>query len=47
LSSRLDIDLNDAFVLLRQRSRNSRRLLRDVAAEVVETKGNDYSANGG
>jgi GAF domain-containing protein len=45
LSSRLDIDLNDAFVLLRQRARNARRLLRDVAAEVVATKGNDYSAN--
>jgi AmiR/NasT family two-component response regulator len=47
LSSRLDIGLNDAFLLLRQRARNSRRLLRDVAAEVVETKGDDYSANDG
>jgi GAF domain-containing protein len=47
LASRLDIDLNDSFVLLRQRARNSRRLLRDVAAEVVATKGDDYSANDG
>jgi GAF domain-containing protein len=47
LSSRLDIDLDDAFVLLRQRARSARRLLKEVAAEVVETKGNDYSAKDG
>ena len=45
LANHLDIGLNDAFGLLRQRARSSRRMLKDVAAEVVKTRGNGYTAN--
>jgi GAF domain-containing protein len=44
LATHLDIDLHDAFVLLRQRARSSRRLLKDVAVEVVKSRGDGFSA---
>ena len=46
LASTLDIGLNEAFVLLRKRARSNRRLLKDVAAEAVTTRGQDYTAQG-
>lgn len=45
LAKHLDIGLNDAFGLLRQRARSSRRLLKDVATEVIETRGEAYTAD--
>jgi GAF domain-containing protein len=42
LANHLDIGVNDAFALLRERARGSRRLLREVAGEVVKTRGSDY-----
>ena len=39
LANHLDIDLNDAFERMRHRARSSRRLLRDVAAEVIANRG--------
>lgn len=46
LSSRLGITPDEAFVLLRQRARSSRRLLLDVAGEAINTGGMDYTARG-
>ena len=45
LAKHLDIGLNDAFGLLRQRARSSRRLLKEVATEVIETRGEAYTAD--
>lgn len=45
LASHLDMDPHDAFRLLRQRARETRRLLRDVASEVVKTRGTSFSTN--
>jgi GAF domain-containing protein len=45
LAKHLDISLNDAFGLLRQRARSSRRLLKDVAAEAIESRGEGYTAD--
>jgi GAF domain-containing protein len=45
LAKHLDIGLNEAFGLLRQRARSSRRLLKDVATEVIETRGEGYTAD--
>jgi GAF domain-containing protein len=38
LATRLDIDHDEAFALIRQRSRNQNRPLREVAAEVTATR---------
>ena len=46
LVANLDIGANEAFALLRQRARSNRQLLKDVATEVVETRGQDYAARG-
>lgn len=46
LATHFDIPLNDAFGRLRERARSSRRLLRDVAEEVVKTRGDDYASIG-
>lgn len=46
LAAHLDIGVNEAFALLRQRARSNRRLLKDVATEVVTTRGHDYTAKG-
>jgi GAF domain-containing protein len=46
LVANLDITANEAFALLRQRARSNRQLLKDVATEVVKTRGQDYAAKG-
>ncbi len=46
LAYHLDIDLQEAFVLLRHRARSSRRLLKDVAADAISNRGHDYTAEG-
>jgi GAF domain-containing protein len=46
LATHLDIGLDKAFALLRSRARSSRRLLKDIAAEVIESGGQNYSTNG-
>ena len=45
LAYHLDIDLQEAFLLLRHRARNSQRLLRDVAVETIENRGGGYTAD--
>ena len=45
LAYHLDIDLQEAFLLLRHRARNSQRLLRDVAMETIENRGGGYTAD--
>ena len=46
LANHLDIDMNDAFGRLRQRARNSRRLLTDVATDAINNGVGDYTAGG-
>ena len=46
LAKHLDVDLNEAFRRLRHRSRNSRRLLTDVAQDAIDDMGRDYTADG-
>ncbi|MDQ4007543.1 MAG: GAF and ANTAR domain-containing protein [Actinomycetota bacterium] len=43
LAHHLDVGLDEAFHLLRDRARRSRRLLKDVAQEVIDSRGADYS----
>jgi len=45
LAYHLDIDLQEAFLLLRHRSRSSRRLLKDVALEAIASRGHDYDSD--
>jgi GAF domain-containing protein len=45
LSRHLDIGMQDAFDLLRRQARDTRRLLRDVAAETVNTGGRNFPKN--
>ena len=42
----LDIGLDEAFVLLRRRARTSRRLLKDVAVEAIDNRGQDFTTDG-
>ena len=42
----LDIGLDEAFVLLRQRARTSRRLLKDVAVDAINNRGNGFTTGG-
>jgi GAF domain-containing protein len=42
----LDIGLDEAFVLLRHRARTSRRLLKDVAVEAVNNRGDGLTSGG-
>ena len=44
LANHLDIDLNEAFGLLRHRARSSRRLLKDVATDAINNGVGDYTA---
>ena len=46
LANHLDIDPNEAFGRLRQRARNSRRLLKDVATDAINNGVSDYTASG-
>ena len=43
LAHHLDIRLDEAFHLLRDRARRSRRLLKDVALEAIDNRGADYA----
>jgi len=43
LAKHLDIGLTDAFDLLRKRARSSRRLLKDVATEAIESRGEGFT----
>ena len=45
LADHLDIDLQEAFLLLRHRSRSSQRLLEDVAVEAIASRGHDYTSD--
>ena len=45
LAYHLDIDLQEAFLLLRHRSRSSQRLLEDVAVEAIASRGHDYTSD--
>ena len=44
LAHHLDIEPEEAFGKLRHRARSSRRLLTDVAADALNTRGRDYTA---
>ena len=46
LADHLDIGLDEAFELLRDRARSSRRLLKDIAVETITNRGAGYTANG-
>ena len=43
LAQRLGIGIEEAFLQLRRRARASRRLLKDVAREVIDNRGHDYT----
>jgi GAF domain-containing protein len=45
LAHHLDIGLDEAFHLLRNRARQSRRLLKDVAQQAIDNRGADYTGN--
>jgi GAF domain-containing protein len=44
LARHLDISMGEAFTLLRQRARRTRRLLKDVAAETVDDGGRSFTS---
>jgi GAF domain-containing protein len=46
LAARLDVEMEEAFALLRNRARAGRRRLAEVAEEAVRTKGADFSRAG-